>query len=202
MTPIQVAFGLSRIESRGRGDPKAASGAIRVSDEANELMARIWSDPPSTHEFASARMRRLYHEERTLPAKEQPPLPDVVQAMSLLDDNDGVIHDENDGGTLRPANQANGDGSSGSEFSIPQRPPRRKRSLRRSSSLESPFSAPSLSLVAHRANGCANSALPRPATCFGLPPTPKMNGEKEVGGGHLLSASLRFDHHRDFRALD
>uniref|UniRef100_A0A915ATY1 Mitogen-activated protein kinase kinase kinase kinase n=5 Tax=Parascaris univalens TaxID=6257 RepID=A0A915ATY1_PARUN len=168
------AVSLSRIESRGRGDPKAASGAIHVSDEANDLMARIWSDPSSANESASARIRRLYHEERTLPAKEQPPLPDVVQAMSLLDDNDGVINDGSDEATLKPSSRANGDGSSGSEFSVPQRPPRRKRSLRRSSSLESPFSTSFLSQVTHRPNGYSNSALPRPATCFGLPPTPKV----------------------------
>ncbi|VDM48235.1 unnamed protein product [Toxocara canis] len=62
---IQIAVGSSRIESRGRDDPKAASGAIRVSDKANELMAQIWSYPPSTHESASARMRRLYPEVET-----------------------------------------------------------------------------------------------------------------------------------------
>ncbi|VDK46772.1 unnamed protein product [Anisakis simplex] len=176
----QTAFGPSRIESRFHADPKVTHDAIRVSDEA---MARIWSDPPA--ESASARMRRLYHEDRTLPAKQQPPLPDVVQAMSLLDDRDGVINvDDNDVNantdqTLRAFSHCGADGSSGSDYSIPQRPPRRKRSpLRRSSSADTSFGTSTLSSstsgVKHRANGLANSALPRPATCFGLPPTPKV----------------------------
>lgn len=45
--------------------------------------------------------------DRTLPAKEHPPLPDVVQALSLLNDNDGVIHDIDDG-TFCSSEQING----------------------------------------------------------------------------------------------
>uniref|UniRef100_A0A915PRB6 Mitogen-activated protein kinase kinase kinase kinase n=1 Tax=Setaria digitata TaxID=48799 RepID=A0A915PRB6_9BILA len=162
---------ISRIKSRSRAHPRAAQDAIRVCDDANALMARIWGEP-STSEVSVANFGRHYHEDRTLPAKEHPPLPDVVQALSLLNDNDGVINDVDDG-VFCSSDQING--SSGSDFFMPQRPPRTKQPAKRSSSLESPHSHPCLSEeVRHRVNGCSSYLLPRPQTCFGLPPTPKV----------------------------
>ncbi|CAG9533857.1 unnamed protein product [Cercopithifilaria johnstoni] len=162
---------ISRIKSRGRACPRVARDAIRVCDDANALMARIWGEP-STSEVSVANLGRRYHEDRTLPAKEHPPLPDVVQALSLLNDNDGVIHDIDDG-TFCSSEQING--SSGSDFFVPQRPPRTKQPIKRCSSLELPHSDPYLNeQVRHRINGCASYALQRPQTCFGLPPTPKV----------------------------
>lgn len=162
---------VSHIKSRGCANPHAACTAICVSDDANALMARIWGEP-SPSEISAANFGRRYHEDRTLPAKEHPPLPDVVQALSLLNDNDGVIND-NDDGTLRFSEQLNG--SSGSDFYIPQRPPRAKQPTKRSSSLESPCITACMSdQVRHRINPGSNHFLPRPQTCFGLPPTPKV----------------------------
>lgn len=43
-----------------------------------------------------------------MPAKEHPPLPDVVQAMSLLDDNDGVINEDDLKDTTLKAMEQNG----------------------------------------------------------------------------------------------
>ncbi|VDN08307.1 unnamed protein product [Thelazia callipaeda] len=171
---------ISRIKSRSRACPCVTQDAIRISDDANSLMARIW-DQPSTSKDSVVNFGLRYHEasfagwhDRTLPAKEHPPLPDVVQALSLLNDNDGVIHDTDDG-TLC-CKEINGCVySSGSDFFIPQRPPRIKQSTKRSSSLESPHSEPCLNeQVRHRVNGCSSYVLPRPQTCFGLPPTPKV----------------------------
>ncbi|VDK76319.1 unnamed protein product [Litomosoides sigmodontis] len=150
---------VSRIKSRGRACTRATHDAIRVYDDANALMARIWGEPSTS-------------EDRTLPAKEHPPLPDVVQALSLLNDNDGVIHDTDDK-TFCSSEQING--SSGSDFFVPQRPPRTKHPIKRCSSFESSHSDPYLNeQVKHRINGCANYFLQRPQTCFGLPPTPKV----------------------------
>lgn len=52
---------MSRIKSRGRADPRAACDAIRIRDDANALMARIWNEP-STSNVHSGNLRRRYHE--------------------------------------------------------------------------------------------------------------------------------------------
>ncbi|VDM19696.1 unnamed protein product [Wuchereria bancrofti] len=119
---------ISRIKSRGHACPRAAQDAIRVCDDANALMARIWGEP-STSEVSITNLGRHYHEAR----------------------------------------------SSGSDFFMPQRPPRTKQPIKRCSSLESPHSDPYLNeQVRHRVNGCSSYVLQRPQTCFGLPPTPKV----------------------------
>ncbi|KAM3716769.1 Mitogen-activated protein kinase kinase kinase kinase [Dirofilaria immitis] len=161
---------ISRIKSRGHACPRVAQDAIRVCDNANVFMSRIWGDS-SISEISITNLGRRYHEDRTLPAKEHPPLPDVVQALSLLNDNDGVINDIDDG-TLYSSEQING--SSGSDFFMPQRPPRTKQPIKRCSSLEPPHSGPYLNeQVKHRVNG-SSYVFQRPQTCFGLPPTPKV----------------------------
>lgn len=68
--------------------------------------------------------------------------------------------------------------NSGSDFCLPRRPPRTKHPAKRSSSMESPSSDPCLDQVRQRVNGLSSSALPRPMTCFGLPPTPKVRTHK------------------------
>ncbi|VDD96285.1 unnamed protein product [Enterobius vermicularis] len=168
---LSASHALSRIESRKAADLSVKNEAIRICDDVNKLMGGLWSDS-STNVSSSAKLRQRYHEDRTLPAKEHPPLPDVVQAMSLLDDNDGVINEDDLKDTTLKAMEQNG--AEGSSFNLPQRPPRTKRTTKRSSSLESHSSAPSFAGKVNCRPECANSALPRPATCFGLPPTPKV----------------------------
>ncbi|MCP9264559.1 M4K5 [Dirofilaria immitis] len=153
---------ISRIKSRGHACPRVAQDAIRVCDNANVFMSRIWGDS-SISEISITNLGRRYHEDRTLPAKEHPPLPDVVQALSLLNDNDGVINDIDDGTLFF-----------GFGFFMPQRPPRTKQPIKRCSSLEPPHSGPYLNeQVKHRVNG-SSYVFQRPQTCFGLPPTPKV----------------------------
>ncbi|MFH4973788.1 hypothetical protein AB6A40_000497 [Gnathostoma spinigerum] len=160
---------LSRIESHGRADPKAASNAIKPSSVASSLVTKFWRDSSHSPDSQSSRLSNRYHEDRTLPAKEQLPLPDVVQALSLLDDNDGVIH-EQDGATLRPSGGLGSEGRIDSDFLVPQRPPRQKRSARRSSS----FEVGMISAQEVRCRRNVNDPYPRPSTCFGLPATPKV----------------------------
>ncbi|VDN45447.1 unnamed protein product [Gongylonema pulchrum] len=64
-TPEKLLSGeapvLSRIKSRSRADPRAACDAIRVRDEANALMARIWNEP-STSDVGAGNLGWRYHE--------------------------------------------------------------------------------------------------------------------------------------------
>lgn len=52
---------VSRIKSRGHACPRAAQDAIRVCDDANALMLRIWSEP-SNFEASVTNLGRRYHE--------------------------------------------------------------------------------------------------------------------------------------------
>lgn len=94
-----------------------------------------------------------FHSDRTLPARDLPPLPDVVSGDALLHDNNGVIED--DCGTLV----------------APYEPPRTLRATqgsvqKRSSSLEQSGAV--------RLRAIPGSEIERPKTYFGLPVTPKV----------------------------
>lgn len=93
-----------------------------------------------------------FHSDRTIPARDMPPLPDVVSGDALLHDGDGVIDD--DCGTLM----------------APRAPPRTLRPGRnavlRSSSLEN--------RDAVRLRATASDSTDRPKTYFGMPITPQV----------------------------
>ncbi|KJH45166.1 hypothetical protein DICVIV_08780 [Dictyocaulus viviparus] len=96
-----------------------------------------------------------FHSDRTLPARDLPPLPDVVSGDALLHDGNGVIDD--DKGTLIACRAA------------PQFLRVPKNSIRqRSSSLENSDAVRLRLLI-----GCEAE---RPKTYFGVPVTPKVSG--------------------------
>ncbi|WKY09364.1 hypothetical protein Q1695_002042 [Nippostrongylus brasiliensis] len=107
---------------------------------------------PSSVQSASPHVG-AFHSDRTLPARDLPPLPDVVSGDALLHGGDGVI--EEDVGTLLAS----------------RAPPRTLRAVRgpamRSSSLENNGSS-----VRLRTN--ASEDADRPKTYFGMPVTPKV----------------------------
>ncbi|KAK0411293.1 hypothetical protein QR680_005585 [Steinernema hermaphroditum] len=145
---------------------------------------------------SASREPTTYYDKKTLLAREQLPLPDVVSGDSLLADFNGVIMDPLERcGTIR-AESSTPEGQSDSEsYMPPQRPPRTSRpptqaaplpvaSLTKSSSLEG-ASKRSYSLGA--SGRVADSSLvrlrqspttgdtSRPTTCIGIPPTPKVD---------------------------
>ncbi|KAJ1368691.1 hypothetical protein KIN20_029943 [Parelaphostrongylus tenuis] len=94
-----------------------------------------------------------FHSDRTLPARDLPPLPDVVSGDALLHDGNGVIED--DCGTLV----------------APYAPPRTLRAAHntmqhRSTSLENSDAV--------RLRAIPNIEIERPKTYFGMPVTPKV----------------------------
>ncbi|CAD6189617.1 unnamed protein product [Caenorhabditis auriculariae] len=95
---------------------------------------------------------RGYHSERTLPARDMPPLPDVVGGDALLQGGDGVLHEED--GTLKG----------------PRAPPRTLRAAQRALLEQRPSS------VVLRPSSASASSVdePRPHTFFGLPVTPEV----------------------------
>lgn len=108
---------------------------------------------------------RRYHSENTLPAGNvMQALPDLLNGDPLLQDGDGVIHEDDEDGTLRPNQQP------------PQRPPRPRRDSQtrggRAASLDRNGRSAD-DKVAFRPNA-ENIDVKRPVTYFGLPPTPKV----------------------------
>ncbi|KAL6741750.1 hypothetical protein Aduo_014974 [Ancylostoma duodenale] len=108
--------------------------------------------PSTPSSCSSASSRSGFHSDRTLPARDMPPLPDVVSGDALLHDGNGVIED--DCGTLIAPRAA-------------QRTLRPVQSpVQRSSSLEHNDGVRLRSVTSDEAD--------RPKTYFGMPVTPKV----------------------------
>ncbi|EPB75091.1 CNH domain protein [Ancylostoma ceylanicum] len=108
--------------------------------------------PSTPSSCSSASSRSGFHSDRTLPARDMPPLPDVVSGDALLHDGNGVIED--DCGTLIAPRAA-------------QRTLRPVQSpVHRSSSLENNDGVRLRSITTDEAD--------RPKTYFGMPVTPKV----------------------------
>ncbi|VDM66354.1 unnamed protein product [Strongylus vulgaris] len=108
--------------------------------------------PSTPSSCSSASSRSTFHTDRTLPARDMPPLPDVVSGDALLHDGNGVIED--DVGTLvapRPA---------------PRTLRANQSPVHRSSSLEHNDAV--------RMRAITSDEADRPKTYFGMPVTPKV----------------------------
>uniref|UniRef100_A0A914X879 Mitogen-activated protein kinase kinase kinase kinase n=1 Tax=Plectus sambesii TaxID=2011161 RepID=A0A914X879_9BILA len=190
VSPMQVNPSNANLSNLWSGNGRKESNDSLLGSIEEELSAR--GVMPKS-EAVSPNSRRGYHNDRTLPANNQPPLPDVVAGKSMLHNDNGVLDDENEIRTLtrdqsapvfRTARegtlvaiqprQGTPEGSSDSDsYQPPVPPPRSNRAAsrdgvnrgRRSGSLEE------RGPVRERSNP---SQATRPATCFGLPPTPKV----------------------------
>ncbi|KAK6755437.1 hypothetical protein RB195_014042 [Necator americanus] len=116
-------------------------------------VGRVRDLTPSTPSSCSSGSSRSgFHSDRTLPARDMPPLPDVVSGDALLHDGNGVIED--DCGTLLAP------GAASRTLRTVQSPAHRSSSLEHNSAV--------------RMRAVANDEAERPKTYFGMPITPKV----------------------------